>query len=197
MSTSYSLPDSRLDAIAVVQGAWKYSDPGRLLAERVGSPAAHTMLSPNGGNTPQSLVNALARRITAGELDVAVVVGAESIWTRRRMRRAGIRIPITEQVGVEPDERFGQEVQMSSRHESERGFDQREVEGVVSGISGRDAGRMAYAWTGRSDQIPNRRSSMKRTPPGRPARGGFEVSIWAAFFWWISAIGFRDLSRIS
>ncbi|MCP3856180.1 MAG: acetyl-CoA acetyltransferase [Actinomycetia bacterium] len=115
---------AKVDAVAVVQGAWKYSDPARLIADRIGSPQAHTMLTPNGGNTPQSLVNAMARRISAGRLDVAVLVGAESIWTRRRMRRAGVKIPITDQAGVEPDERFGAEVSMSSEHESDRGFDQ-------------------------------------------------------------------------
>ncbi|MCP5028066.1 MAG: acetyl-CoA acetyltransferase [Actinomycetia bacterium] len=115
---------TKVDALAVVQGAWKYSDPARLVAERVGSPSAHTMLTPNGGNTPQSLVTAMARRIAAGQLDVAVLAGAESIWTRRRSRRAGIRLPVTNQIGVEPDERFGAEVQMGSSHEKERGFEQ-------------------------------------------------------------------------
>lgn len=112
----------RLDAIGVVNGAWKYSDPGRLVGEAVGSPDARTILSFNGGNTPQSFVNSLATRIARGQLDVAVIVGAETIWSRRRQRAAGQRSPITEQTDVEPDERFARDVVMSSEFEASRGL---------------------------------------------------------------------------
>ena len=57
------------DLIAVVQGAWSYSDPGRLIAERIGAPSARTVLTTVGGNHPQTLVNDLGRRIQAGQLD--------------------------------------------------------------------------------------------------------------------------------
>ena len=114
---------SKLDYIGVVSGAWRYSDPARLIAERVGSPSARTALSAAGGNTPQSYVNALATRIAAGELDCAVVVGAETIWSRRRQRRAGIQATTTTQTGVEPDEHFGHEIDMSTTFEESRGME--------------------------------------------------------------------------
>lgn len=113
----------RLDLVAVVLGAWAYSDPGRLIADRLGASDARTALSHHGGNTPQSYVNHLARRIAAGQLDVAVVTGAETIWSRRRQRAAGLPRALTVQQGVEPDEQFSAEVQMSSRFEKERGFE--------------------------------------------------------------------------
>ena len=112
-----------LDLIGVVDGAWKYSDPGRLIADSVGAAEARTAISANGGNTPQSYVNNISSRIQAGELDVAVVVGAEIIWSRRRQRRAGIAADATVQEGVEPDERFGADVPMSDDFEISRGME--------------------------------------------------------------------------
>ncbi len=111
-----------IDQLAVVQGAWSYSDPARLLAERFGSASTRTLLSGVGGQTPQALVNLLSRRIEAGEADVAVIVGAETIWSRRRRKRAGLDVPKTEQKDIEPDERAGADVEMSTSFEIERGL---------------------------------------------------------------------------
>jgi acetyl-CoA C-acetyltransferase len=109
--------------VAVVYGAWSYSDPGRLIADGIGASGARTSLSYHGGNTPQSYVNAISRRIAAGELDVAVVAGAETIWSRRRKRAAGLPSNVTKQAGVDPDERFSVDVQMSSEFEASRGYE--------------------------------------------------------------------------
>ena len=114
----------KLDAIGVVFGAWRYSDPGRLIAAEVGAANARTLLSFHGGNTPQSYVNALGQRIQNGDLDVAVIMGAETIWSRRRMRRNGIDRVVTEQSGVTPDERFQADVAMSTEFEASRGLQQ-------------------------------------------------------------------------
>ncbi len=113
----------RLDAIAVVNGAWGYSDPGRLIGEAVGSPQARTIMSSMGGNSPQSLVNHLSARIQAGELSCAVITGAETIWSRRKQRAAGLPRNLTDQEGVTPDEQFQTEVQMSSEFENGRGLE--------------------------------------------------------------------------
>jgi acetyl-CoA C-acetyltransferase len=112
-----------LDLIGVVDGAWKYSDPARLIADAVGADGARTSRSAMGGHTPQAYVNHLAARIQAGELNSAVITGAEIIWSRRRQRRAGFRAETTPQEGVEPDERFGADVHMSTEFEIERGLD--------------------------------------------------------------------------
>ncbi len=113
---------AKLDLVGVVQGAWKYSDPGRLIADAVGASNARTAVSANGGNTPQSYLNSLATRIKGGELDCAVFCGAETIWSRRRQRREGIDVPVTVQEGVEPDEQFGGDVSMQTEFEQERGM---------------------------------------------------------------------------
>src|SRR3954469_24572920 len=113
----------KADLIVAVKGAWRYSDPARLVAEKFGAGGARTAVTTDGGNTPQMLVNTLARRIAAGDLDVAIVVGAEGIWSRRRMRAQDVDRPVTEQTGVEPDEVLGAELQMSSEHERQRGFE--------------------------------------------------------------------------
>lgn len=111
-----------LDLVGVVQGAWKYSDPARLIADAVGATGARTSISANGGNTPQSYLNSIADRIAAGELNSAVFCGAETIWSRRRQRREGIDAPVTVQEGVEPDEHFGDDVAMGSDFERGRGM---------------------------------------------------------------------------
>jgi acetyl-CoA C-acetyltransferase len=66
----------------------------------------------------------LAARIQAGELDRAVFVGGETIWSRRRRRRAGLEVPATKQEGVEPSERFQADVPMTSDFEASRGMEQ-------------------------------------------------------------------------
>lgn len=111
-----------IDIIAVVEGAWKYSDPARLVADRIGARSARTMLSSNGGHTPQSLMNHLSSRIQSGEIASAVIVGAETIWSRRRLRRADLPVNQTVQIDVEPDEQFGNDVPMSTEFEQSRGL---------------------------------------------------------------------------
>ncbi|MDP7067106.1 MAG: hypothetical protein QF637_05755, partial [Acidimicrobiales bacterium] len=105
----------------VVKGAWPYPDPGALLRDEFGN-SSRTGISTDGGNTPQSLVNKASLRIQSGEADVVLIVGAEGIWSRRRARRAGERIPYTDQTDVEPDEILGKDVTMSHPVELERGF---------------------------------------------------------------------------
>ena len=112
-----------LDLVGVVDGAWRYSDPGRLVADAVGADDARSSLSGTGGNTPQSYINQLATRIQRGELSSAVVTGAEIIWSRRRQRRQGTKAPVTVQDDVEPDERLGTEVPMSTDFEESRGME--------------------------------------------------------------------------
>ena len=115
---------SKLDYIGVIKGGWKYSDPGRLVADAIGATNARTAMTAVGGHSPQSILNSLASRIKAGELDRAVFVGAETIWSRRRQRRAGLETPFTRQEGVEPDEHFQTDVPMTTDFELARGMEQ-------------------------------------------------------------------------
>lgn len=111
------------DAIWVVQGAWPYHDPGALIAERCGATPRHTARSPNGGNSPQSLLNKAATSIAAGERDVVVLCGAETIWSRRASRAAGVTIPVTMDEDSPKAPLLGDEVPMSSELERARGFE--------------------------------------------------------------------------
>ncbi|MPY94725.1 MAG: hypothetical protein GEV08_17185 [Acidimicrobiia bacterium] len=114
---------SKVDAIRVVKGAWPYQDVGRIVAGRIGADPAQTAVSTDGGNTPQSLVNKTCLDIQAGRLDVAVIVGAEGIWSRRRARRAGQKIPYTDDSGSPAAEVIGKELPMNSKLEAERGVE--------------------------------------------------------------------------
>ena len=78
-----------ISAVRVVWGVWPYADPGRLVAERIGAPAARTTLTAMGGNQVYDLVNDTAARIRRGELDVAVMCAAETLRTRRQDHAQG------------------------------------------------------------------------------------------------------------
>ena len=74
---------ARADVVAAVPTfTWRYQDPGRLVAQRGGAVDARTWYVTVGGNSPQRLLNKLARGIAAGELDLGVLCGAESGRTR-------------------------------------------------------------------------------------------------------------------
>lgn len=118
-----------IDAVAVVKGAWRYPDPGRLVAQAIGAPDATTIVSSDGGNTPQSLMNHLADRIQRGQLDSVVITGAETIWSRRRRKRLGLDTntplldaAIARDSDAQPDERFATNIAMSTEFELSRGL---------------------------------------------------------------------------
>lgn len=69
--------------------SWPYDDPAGRLAERLAIEPAHRFYSGIGGTTPQVLVNDAAEAIGRGELDVAVVCGAEALNAKRLLKKAG------------------------------------------------------------------------------------------------------------
>jgi acetyl-CoA C-acetyltransferase len=71
--------------------SWQYDDPPGRLAARLGIAPRHGFYSGIGGTTPQVLVDDVAESIVAGDLDVALVTGAEALDTVRRLRKAGER----------------------------------------------------------------------------------------------------------
>ncbi len=104
-------------AVRVIRGMWPYGDPGRAVAERVGCTGARTGITPYGGNFVQVTVNQTAREILAGELDVAILTGAECGRTQARARKAGTRPSWTEDGGT-PDEQIGRDAPMV--HDAEK-----------------------------------------------------------------------------
>jgi acetyl-CoA C-acetyltransferase len=71
-----------LDCIAVPQGSWSLTDPGRTVARRVGSPQARTLLCEIGVSQQEVINHALAA-VAAGHAETIVVAGAEArAWAR-------------------------------------------------------------------------------------------------------------------
>lgn len=103
--------------------SWRYRDPARFVAERAGLSVGRTGLTTNGGNSPQTLVNATAAQIQAGDLDLAVLTGGEAFRTRQRARRTKAWLPwpaVDEDVA--PDEILGEDLVMNHAEERERGI---------------------------------------------------------------------------
>jgi acetyl-CoA C-acetyltransferase len=83
---------ARLDRVDVVYcQSWQYDDPAERLAAAVGASPRIGAYSGIGGTVPQVLVSRLAREVLAGRLDLGLVVGAEALATRRRLKKAGAK----------------------------------------------------------------------------------------------------------
>jgi acetyl-CoA C-acetyltransferase len=104
--------------------SWRYPDPGRLVAGRLGVDPRTTVVTRPGGQSPQVLLDRTAAAIQAGDLDVAVVCGAEAWRTRMRWRRDGGRPPWTpwDDAAPPPDEVVGDELAMSAPEEQAVGL---------------------------------------------------------------------------
>jgi acetyl-CoA C-acetyltransferase len=75
----------RVEVIASVMSiSLRHPDPGRLLAERLGLKGVRTIQTRIGGNLPQYLLNQLGAEIAAGRLDVALVAGVETVYSRKK-----------------------------------------------------------------------------------------------------------------
>ena len=106
--------------------SWHYIDPGALLAEELGIEPEQVLVTTTGGNNPQALVHATALAIGRGELDVAVLAGADCYYTQAAARRHPDRplLPWTVQpadTGVPTF--FGSDRRGTTRSEEERGLD--------------------------------------------------------------------------
>ncbi len=108
---------------AVPTMTWRYRDPARLVADRIGATDAATWYVTVGGNSPQRLLNKLAVEIARGALDVGVLCGAEAGRTRAAARRSGADLDWTRQgEDVDPDWSDGAPLLMAHEVEVERGI---------------------------------------------------------------------------
>jgi len=89
--------------VAVAHGTWQYSDPGRIIAERIGAGNARTVLVAT-GIPQQTLLNDAHEAIRDGVLDVVLVVGGEAARRAAIARRHGVTVVDTVQDGVAPDD---------------------------------------------------------------------------------------------
>jgi acetyl-CoA C-acetyltransferase len=92
----------RAGEIVVPKGIWSYSDPGRLLADSLDCPSATTVLGEI-GVSQQTLINRACSRIADGEIEVALVTGAEAKFRSLCAARAGAQAVETTQEDVQPD----------------------------------------------------------------------------------------------
>jgi acetyl-CoA C-acetyltransferase len=107
---------------AVGMLSWRYRDPARLVAQRVGAAPRTTTVTGMGGNSPQSLVNLASLAILAGEADLVLLGGAEAWRTRMAARAAGAELDWTvESEDVPEAPRSIAEVPMSAPGEQARG----------------------------------------------------------------------------
>jgi acetyl-CoA C-acetyltransferase len=72
--------------------SWQYDDPIGRLAERIGASPRHRFYSGIGGTTPQLMVGNAALAMQRGEFDVALIVSAEALATKRDAKRNGERV---------------------------------------------------------------------------------------------------------
>ena len=111
----------RAGSVRVIRGMWKYGDPGRAVAGRVGCPGAQTAITPYGGNFVQTTINRTCLEIQSGALDIAIITGAECGRTHERMRRAKRPFDWQEAPGT-PDLQLGEDAPMAHPAELARGI---------------------------------------------------------------------------
>src|SRR6266403_3467227 len=75
--------------------SWRYRDPEKQLADRLGIKPKHAFYGPVGGESPIRYLHEAAQRIARGECSVAAVCGAEAQNTATKAGRAGITPPWT------------------------------------------------------------------------------------------------------
>ena len=112
---------ARADEILVPKGIWGYGDPGRLLAGAVAAPQAVTVLGEI-GVSQQTLISRACQRIASGEIEVALVVGAEAKYRSLCASKAGAEAGETAQGDVEPDVMLLPDAELWSEVESAAGL---------------------------------------------------------------------------
>jgi acetyl-CoA C-acetyltransferase len=82
-----------LDVVSFL--SWRYRDPEKLLAQRLGIMPSHCYYGPVGGESPIRYLHEAAQHIARGECSVAAVCGAEAQSTATKAERAGVPLPWT------------------------------------------------------------------------------------------------------
>ena len=111
----------RANSIYVLRGMWRYGDPGREIARRLGARPDETVGTPYGGNLAQACVIDAAREIQAGRRDVVLVAGAENGRSQRQAQRQGTLLRETEAPGS-PDRKIAEDKAIFHAAEFARGM---------------------------------------------------------------------------
>lgn len=110
-----------IQRVAVPGGSWRYPDPGRIIADRIGARGATTSLVQT-GIPQQTLFDDAYAAILDGTIDVALVAGGEAARRAALARRAGLAVADTEQGDVAPDDLQVTDDELVTRIEGEGGF---------------------------------------------------------------------------
>jgi acetyl-CoA C-acetyltransferase len=93
---------TRADSIRAPSGFWKYADPCRLIADRLGASAARTLVAEI-GVLQTTLFGGAAEDIARGRADIVLVTGGEARHRALRAGKLGVEAPETVQGHVTPD----------------------------------------------------------------------------------------------
>jgi acetyl-CoA C-acetyltransferase len=100
-----------LDSIVVIRSfsdtSWRftcpfgrYANPPKSLAIRIGAVNTSKLVYTHpGGNMPQWCLNRLSEMVTRGEVDTAMIAGAETLATQKAAQRAGLELDWSEDPG--------------------------------------------------------------------------------------------------
>lgn len=102
--------------------SWRYGNPPRFLAERLGFDDIRLEYTSMGGNTPQSLVNRTAAEIQSGKLDTVILAGGEAWRTRMRARKSNTDLPWPRTSADDVPTIIGTELEMNLQAEKDSGI---------------------------------------------------------------------------
>ena len=146
----------RADSIYVLRGAWRYGDPGREIARRLGAAPHETVGTPYGGNFSQACVIDAARGIQAGRCGVILVAGAENGRSAVQAQRLGVALRASEAPGT-PDRKVAADAPIFHEAELARGMNSASdvfavIESAIRFARGESleahAARLAALWAG-------------------------------------------------
>ena len=84
---------SDADALYTVSPlAWSYDDLPAVVAGKVGAQPQVGVEPLPGGDSPITALNEIANKIRAGQIEIALLAGAETVYGRRRARKDGIAL---------------------------------------------------------------------------------------------------------
>jgi acetyl-CoA C-acetyltransferase len=96
-----------VDKIYLPRGTWRYGDPGKVLAERIGADNPRTSIGIISGHIVQIMIDRACQEIAEGKHDIIAIVGGESEHSKRRLRKTDPDALWEESDTGEPDEKLG------------------------------------------------------------------------------------------
>ena len=104
------------------QSSFQYSNFPRTLSNKLGISAREEVYAPMGGNSPQVLLDDAVSKISAGEVDCALLAGGEALQTMIARLKLGLSLDWLDEPGGNP-EMIGNNAVGFSDHEKLHGMD--------------------------------------------------------------------------